>query len=556
MISFWTHFARLVVRRPGPALLAAYWHLTRRGVRARHVLRDGTRGLGLAYDIWLKKEKADAEAGQALLAAPATRFSVLIHDDGGSDARERQRSHRSVERQAGAARSVQTLAGAELAELIARADGDYVFFLRSGDELAGAALARLGQAIHTTGAAIAFGDEDHGRRNGRGREPWFKPKWNSELFLALDYLSSAVAIARPLAQKVAAELQASSSFSLDALLLRATQKSANAIAHVTSVLVHVGSHGGRGGDRRAAVARLLDGRGACLPGLFDTVRVQWSLPDPPPLVSIIIPTRDKVDLLRACIDSILLRTDYRPFEILVVDNGSQEEVTLAYLRSLTERHNVRILRSDAEYNFSALNNLAVRQALGGYLLLLNNDTEVISPEWLSEMMRQAVRSEVGAVGAKLLYEDGSLQHAGVVVGMGEAAGHAHRHLPAGQPGYFGQPHVAQFVTAVTAACLLVDRKKYEVVGGLDEERFAIAYNDVDLCLKLREAGWQNIYTPHAVLYHHESKSRGSDLSPKHRQRYMRELHALQERWQTKTFVDPLHSPNLDRYSETYMPNLG
>jgi GT2 family glycosyltransferase len=203
-----------------------------------------------------------------------------------------------------------------------------------------------------------------------------------------------------------------------------------------------------------------------------------------------------------------------------------------------------------------LNNLAVRHAKGSYVLLLNNDTEVIAPEWLSEMMRLASRPDVGAVGAKLLYEDGSIQHAGVVVGMGEAAGHAHRFLAPGDPGYFRQPHAAQFVTAVTAACLLVQRDKYEAVGGLDEECFAIAYNDVDFCLKLQQAGWRNAYTPHAVLYHHESKSRGNDLSPTHRARYMRELEALQDRWKTKTFIDPLHSPHLDRYSETFMANLG
>jgi GT2 family glycosyltransferase len=155
----------------------------------------------------------------------------------------------------------------------------------------------------------------------------------------------------------------------------------------------------------------------------------------------------------------------------------------------------------------------------------------------------------------LLYQDGTIQHAGVVIGIGDAAGHAHRFLPANSPGYFKMPHVAQFVSAVTAACLVVEKAKYEAVGGLDEKHLAVAFNDVDLCLKLQSAGWRNVYVPHAVLVHHESKSRGSDLQPQQVDRYRRELATLQDRWGTKTYQDPLHNPNLDRYNETYVFRL-
>jgi GT2 family glycosyltransferase len=272
-------------------------------------------------------------------------------------------------------------------------------------------------------------------------------------------------------------------------------------------------------------------------------------------VTIVVPTRDKVDLLRACLDSVIERTAYEPYEIIIVDNGSCEAATFEYFEEVASRADVRVISSAAEYNFSALNNLAARSARGSFLLLLNNDTEVISPEWLTEMMRYACREDVGAVGAKLLYDDGSIQHAGVIVGMGEAAGHAHRHLAYDQPGYFWQAHVAHYVSAVTAACLLVRLDKFEAVGGLDEEGLAIAYNDVDLCLKLQRAGWRNVYTPHATLYHHESKSRGNDLSPQHRDRYMRELKVFQDRWGTRTYADPLHNPNLDRYVEQFTVNL-
>jgi GT2 family glycosyltransferase len=167
-------------------------------------------------------------------------------------------------------------------------------------------------------------------------------------------------------------------------------------------------------------------------------------------------------------------------------------------------------------------------------------------------MRYAVKPEVGAVGAKLLYDDGSIQHAGVLVGIGEAAGHAHRHLRAGDPGYFRRAHVAQFVSAVTAACLLVDKAKFQAVGALDADGLPIAFNDVDFCLKLQAGGWRNVYVPHAVLVHHESKSRGSDFSAERIERYRAELAVLQERWGTRTYQDLLHKPNLDRYGETFV----
>jgi GT2 family glycosyltransferase len=555
MISFWSHFRQLLGRRPGPALQAAYWQLTRRRVRARNTLRDGTKGTDLAYDIWLKAQAEQDEASGGRLAPEAVpTFSILVHGDPFSP--EWQRSSRSAESQTGTSGKVQVIGGADLATLLAQATGDFVFFLRCGDELASSALAQIGRALAAGASDVAYADEDHPQPGRRSRVPWFKPDWNSELFFGLDYLSSAVAVRTTLARRVAADMPSPPPLTLDALLLQVTQEATGPILHLPAILVHVGEHDGAPLARLSAVSSFLEDRAVCTPGPFGTVRVQWPLPDPLPSVSVVIPTKDKVELLRACADGLLTRTAYPALDILIVDNGSREKEALDYLDALDARPDVRVLRCDAEYNYSALNNLAVREATGAFVLLLNNDTEVIGPDWLCEMMRYAVRDEVGAVGAKLLYSDGSIQHAGVVVGMGEAAGHAHRHLAPGEPGYFRQPQVAHFATAVTGACLLVQRRKYEAVGGLDEQSFAIAYNDVDFCLKLEQAGWRNVYTPHAILYHHESKSRGSDLSPQHRQRYMRELANLQERWGTKTFADPLHSVHLDRYSETYLPNLG
>jgi GT2 family glycosyltransferase len=290
----------------------------------------------------------------------------------------------------------------------------------------------------------------------------------------------------------------------------------------------------------------------CVAGPFDTVKVQWPLPEELPSVSIIVPTRDRLEFLRPCLRSVLERTDYENFEIIVIDNGSAEARTKAYLEEVSRNPRIRVFSFPGPYNFPAINNFAVQQARASYLCLLNNDTEVIEKTWLSQMMRYAVRPDVGAVGAKLLYDDGSIQHAGVVIGIGGAAGHVHRFLPAGEPGYFRQPHVSQFVSAVTAACLVVDKHKFLAVGGLDEVQLPVAFNDVDFCLKLQAAGWHNVYVPHAVLLHHESKTRESDISRQNIDRFRREVNVLQDRWNTETYDDPFHNPNLDRATETFI----
>ena len=433
------------------------------------------------------------------------------------------------------------------------AKGDYVVLLEAGDRLATSALLRLADQAANHAAAILYGDEDHAGPRGR-RTPWFKPAWNEEMFLALDLLSGTVALRRDVALAAARDLSGHRPLSpADALLPRAGLLAKKDVTHLPRVLAHCAGEAKSSPHRAEEIQALLGTNANVAEGPFGTARVSWPLPTVRPVVSLVIPTRDRVELLRACVGSVLAKTDYAPFELVIVDNGSRDPETLAYLDELGLRKDVTIVRSEAPFNFSALCNLGARASRGAYLLFLNNDTEVIGGDWLSEMMRHAVRPEVGAVGAKLLYDDHTIQHAGVMIGLGEAAGHGHRFLPDCDPGYFRQAHVAQQVSAVTAACLLVARAKFAASGGFDEEHFAIAYNDVDLCLRLQEAGWRNIYTPHAILYHHESKSRGDDLSPVHRERYMAELAALQERWGTKTYRDPLHSPNLDRYNEIYIP---
>lgn len=479
------------------------------------------------------------------------RFSIVLHASSLFSEDEKQRSIQSVTEQIYPSWIISEEPTNTVGDGIASIAGTYVVPLRVGDRLSASALFRFAQALQSsTNAEILYGDHDYLDKRGRRRSPWFKPRWNQEMFLAQDYLSPATAIESRLAWKAA-----ESSDDLAALLLTATSATKEPIVHVPHILCHVSPRSDDQSSHRRvqAVARHV-GRFAatCRLGAFGAIKVVWPLPTPLPLVTVIIPTRDKIELLRPCVESVLRHRNYDNFEILIVDNASTEVRAIEYLREIGRNPKVRVISFPASYNFSAINNYAVGLARGSYLCLLNNDTEVLEPAWLSEMMRYAVRPEIGAVGAKLLYEDGTIQHAGVVLGIGDAAGHAHRFLPADQPGYFNYAHVPQFVSAVTAACLVVDKEKYLTVGGLDEKDLPVAFNDVDFCMKLEGAGWLNVYVPYAVLVHHESKSRGKDISPQNIDRYRRELGVLQKRWRTKTYEDPLHNPNLDRYSETFV----
>jgi O-antigen biosynthesis protein len=272
------------------------------------------------------------------------------------------------------------------------------------------------------------------------------------------------------------------------------------------------------------------------------------LPTALPRVSILIPTRNQVHLLRTCLESLGALTDYPDVELIVIDNGSDEPDALAYLATLRARPGVQVLPMPLRpFNFSALNNRAAEQASGELLLLLNNDIEVIEPHWLRAMVAQALRAGVGAVGARLLYPDRTLQHGGVVLGLGRdgVASPAFKGLPLAAPGPAGRAQCLQAYSAVTAACLLVRKSLYQQVGGLDETHLAVAYNDVDFCLKLRAAGLRNLWTPQATLIHHESVSRGRDATAANSDRFATEAAWMRERWGAALRDDPAYNPNLN-----------
>jgi GT2 family glycosyltransferase len=268
------------------------------------------------------------------------------------------------------------------------------------------------------------------------------------------------------------------------------------------------------------------------------------------MVTLIIPTRDRVDLLKRCVESLLRITEYPSFEVIIVDNGSTDRATLDFLEVAKSSSNVRVVRVEGPFNFPRLNNQAARIARGEIVGLLNNDLEVTESGWLKEMVSLACQPDVGAVGALLLYPNRLVQHAGVVLGIGGWAGHAHKGFPEVSLGYSGRLSLASEFSAVTGACLLVRKTLYEEVGGLDE-KLAVACNDVDFCLRLRGAGYRNIFTPFAKLLHHESASRGYEDTAEKKARFEAELAIMREKWGDKLRHDPCYNPNLTLQHEDF-----
>ena len=283
----------------------------------------------------------------------------------------------------------------------------------------------------------------------------------------------------------------------------------------------------------------------------DQYRVRWPLPEKLPSVDIIIPTRDQVAVLKKCIDSVLEKTTYPNFRLLVIDNDSQDPATELYYRSLEQDSRFNLARYPGPFNYSAINNFAVSRSNADVVVLLNNDTEVIAEHWLDELVRHAVRPEIGCVGAKLHYSNGRIQHGGVVVGIAGVAGHAHRYCRGTDDGYCGRLKASQNITAVTAACLAVRRSVFADAGGLDEQHLAVAWNDVDFCLKVQALGYRNVWTPHAQLYHHEGLSRGADDTRGKIERVDKERRVMIERWGLDTFDDPAYHPLLTRDHEAF-----
>ena len=448
---------------------------------------------------------------------------------------------------------------------LAMTTGQWIVPLDHDDLLAEHALALGMLAWHEhQDAGVIYSDEDKIDAQGLRQLPYFKPDFDPLLLLGQNYLTHLLFLRSDLVAAAGGYRSGYDGSQDWDLILRVTELlEPRHVLHVPHVLYHWRAHDDSTSSSVLAKPYAVDaGQRAVVDHLARMDlravvsripwsghnRITWQLPDSPPLVSIIIPTRDGA-LLRRCIDSILAFTSYPNFELVVVDNGSEEFTTLEYLRE-NEAH-MTVIRDERPFNFSALNNAAVKRTSGAVLCLLNDDTEVISEDWLDEMVSQLLMPGVGAVGAKLYYPDGRIQHGGVIVGIGSVAGHAHRMSDRLSPGYCGRLLVAQNFSAVTGACMVVRRPVWDQVGGLDEEHLAIAFNDVDFGLRLRQAGWRVVWTPHATLYHHESVSRGTETAAARVRGYGEEVRYMQSHWGEVMKRDPAYNPNLTAETEDF-----
>ncbi|XGA79209.1 glycosyltransferase family 2 protein [Halomonas sp. CH40] len=448
-------------------------------------------------------------------------------------------------------------------------EGEYVCLLDHDDLLTADALLEMAEAaVKNPQAKLFYSDEDKLDEFGHRVDPHFKPDWNPDLILAQNYISHLGMYSTDLVREVGGFREGFEGSQDHDLVLRVTARlTAEQIVHVPKVLYHwragEGSTAKNSGEKdytaEAGLKAVADYLAVNRPdakashGAFaNTYRVHWPLPSPMPLVSLLIPTRDRVEILKPCVEAILARTSYRLFEVLILDNGSRCPETLAYLQEVQARDDrVRVVEWDHPFNYSALNNFGIRHAKGELIGLINNDIEPINPEWLEEMVRQACRPEIGCVGAKLYYPNDTIQHAGVILGIGGVAGHAHKYLSRHAIGYFSRLHLAHNLSAVTAACLLVRKQVFDEVGGLNEQDLTIAFNDVDFCLKVREAGYRNLWTPYAELYHHESVSRGGEDNPEKRERAAREAAYMRRTWEEALDNDPAYNPNLTLVYEDF-----
>lgn len=445
-------------------------------------------------------------------------------------------------------------AGASPARVIEDVTQGYLIRLRAGDRVRPLALYFVAaeHQLHPE-AVLIYTDEDGLNARGERVEPRLKSQWNPELLESHDYIGALAALQIAALRGCGGWREELGGMAYYDLLLRLTRnRSADRIRHVP-VIGCSRPAACLTEERLDATCSALQAYWQDLPGcevsaglVPGRLRVRRPLPKPAPRVSVIVPTRDGDAHLRVCVDSLLRLTDYPNYELILVDNQSRHAATLAYLEVLAGDPRVRVLPFDAAFNFSAICNLAVTAASGTVVVLLNDDTEVLSAGWLREMVSLAVRPDVGAVGAKLYFPDGTLQHGGVALGIGGVAGHVHWGAPRNDDGYLGRLKAVQAVGAVTGACLAVSRDKYLAVGGMDEAHLRVALNDIDLCLKLAERGWRCVWTPYAELVHHESKSRGRDTTPEKRALFAREHATMRQRWQHRLDADPYYHPWLSR----------
>jgi len=443
---------------------------------------------------------------------------------------------------------------------LALAHGEFIALLDHDDEIRPHALACLALELDAhPNADLIYSDEDKIDENGHRYDHYFKPDWNPDLFMVQNYVSH-LGVYRTLLVREVGGFRIGYEGSQDwDLAMRVVERTApDRIRHIPKILYHWRSVPGStamliGAKSYATqAAEKVISEHLVRAGIEATIsptkgsywRVHYPVPNPAPRITLIIPTRNRLNVLKPCVESLLAKTTYPNFEILVVDNDSDDPETLTYLGELGARPRCRVVSFGGEFNFSAINNFGVSKTNAPLVGLLNNDLEVIHGDWLDEMVSHAVRPEIGCVGAKLYYPDDRIQHAGVILGIGGVAAHAWQTHPRGSAGQAHRNLLQQNLSAVTAACLVIRREIFLKVGGLEADKLKVAFNDVDFCLKVQAAGYRNFWTPYAELYHHESASRGAEDTLEKRDRFRNEVEYMTTKWGETLVNDPAYNPNL------------
>lgn len=440
------------------------------------------------------------------------------------------------------------------------ATGEYIAFMDHDDLLAPNALYECVAALkEEPGTDFIYSDEDKVSMNGKKLfEPHFKPDFNLDFLRSTNYICHLVVVKKDLCERVG-RLRAGYNGAQDYDFVLRCIEQTNNIYHIPRILYHWRSHENSTAANPESKMYAFEAGKKAIESHLDrcgieakvrqreylgTYHIEYPLTDEP-LVSVIIPNKDAAEDLKKCIDSLEHNSSYRNLEYVIIENNSESQEIFQFYEEL-ERENpkAKVYRYDGSFNYSKINNFAVSKAKGAYLLLLNNDTELIKPDSIREMLRICMREDVGIVGAKLLYFDNTVQHAGVILGAGGIAGHCFIGIDEKHPGYFGRAVCVQDYNAVTAACMMTKRSVFEQVNGLREE-FAVAFNDIDYCMKVREQGYLVVFTPDAEFYHYESKSRGLDTTPEKAERFQREIRLFENLWpEILEKGDNYYNPNL------------
>jgi GT2 family glycosyltransferase len=453
--------------------------------------------------------------------------------------------------------------------------GEYVALLDHDDKLSEHALYMLVNEINIyPDADIFYSDEDKISEVGERFDPYFKPDWNPDLFTSQNYLSHLILYRKSLLQNVNGfrkMFEGAQDWDLAFRIIEIIPESH--IRHIPFILYHWRAIQG-------STARSQEEKEYVKKAQFNTIKshlervnkkaeikqtkegywkIDYLLPNPVPMVSIIIPTKNQVELLSKCINSILEKTIYTKFELIIINNQTDDLKTLRYFDHIKKNENIIIVDYDKPFNYSAICNFGVKFAKGDILVFLNNDIEVITPDWLIELVRHSSRSEIGAVGAKLYFPNETIQHAGVILGLGGVAGHAYLNLDRKNPGQMSRAFITQNYSAVTAACMAIKKTLFEKVNGFNENDLKIAFNDIDFCIRILKNGYKNLWTPYAELYHHESASRGYEDTPEKQARFRSEIDYMKSNWTTILEKDPAYNPNLslnqNSFSFSFPPRI-